>query len=104
MNPQVVRASKANLFLSDVFAKAFAGVNQVSVEYYDGDGSFGAAIGAGLGAGIFANTAEAAAGRKPVGTIHPAHTSLYEERYAAWKASLENRLQLLKQQETVLIS
>lgn len=104
MNPQVVRASKANLFLSDVFAKAFAGVNQVSVEYYDGDGSFGAAIGAGLGAGIFANTAEAAAGRKPIGTIHPAHTSLYEERYAAWKASLENRLQLLKQHETVLFS
>ncbi len=92
MNPKVVRASRANLFLSDVFAKAFSGVNQVSVEFYDGDGSYGAAIGAGIGAGIFANAAEAAAGREPVSSITPSHTSQYEEHYAAWKESLQAKI------------
>ena len=104
MNPQVVRASKTNLFLSDVFAKAFAGVNQVSVEFYDGDGSYGAAIGAGIGAGIYGNTAEAAAGRKPVGSIHPSNTEMYEDRYAAWKVSLTNRIEMLKQLEPVSVN
>jgi len=101
MNPQIVRASRANLFLSDVFTKAFAGVNEVSVEFYDGDGSYGAAIGAGMGAGIFASAAEAAAGRKPVGSIHPSHVGIYEERYAAWKESLQTRLNMLKKHEPV---
>lgn len=104
MNPQVVRASRANLFLSDVFAKAFAGVNQVSVEFYDGDGSYGAAIGAGMGAGIFSSAAEAAAGRKPLGNITPSHVGLYEERYAAWKESLQTRIEMLKSHEPVSVS
>jgi xylulokinase len=104
MHPQVVRASRANLFLSDVFTKAFAGVNQVSVEFYEGDGSYGAAIGAGIGSGIFANTREAAAGRKPIGHITPSHTDFYEERYAAWKESLEARIAMLKRQDAVLVN
>ncbi len=80
-----------------------AGVNQVSVEFYEGDGSYGAAIGAGIGSGIFSSVAEAATGRKPVGIIHPSHTDVYEERYAAWKSSLENRMEILKQQEAVSV-
>lgn len=104
MNPQIVRASRANLFLSDVFTKAFAGVNQVSVEFYEGDGSYGAAIGAGIGSGIFANTTEAAAGRKSIGQITPSHTDFYEERYAAWKESLEVRIATLKRQDMVLVN
>jgi xylulokinase len=104
MNPQVVRASKANLFLSDVFTHAFAGVNQVSVEFYEGDGSYGAAVGAGIGSGIFSSVTEAATGRKPVSTIHPSHTDVYEDRYAAWKSSLENRMEILRQQEAVSVN
>lgn len=104
MSPQVVRASRANLFLSDVFAKAFAGVNQVSIEFYEGDGSYGAAIGAGIGAGIFASAAEAASGRKSIDSISPSHTGLYEERYMAWKESLDNRIAILKQQEPVSVN
>ncbi|HCL05473.1 MAG TPA: carbohydrate kinase [Chitinophagaceae bacterium] len=104
MNPQVVRASSANLFLSDVFTKAFAGVNQVSVEFYEGDGSYGAAIGAGIGSGVFANTTEAAAGRKSVAKVAPSHSTLYEERYSAWKESLETRIAQLKQHEIVQVN
>jgi xylulokinase len=43
INPTVVRAGKANLFLSDVFTQSFANVSNTAVEFYEGDGSFGAA-------------------------------------------------------------
>ena len=51
-----VRAGRANPAVLD----------HVEVEYYEGDGSYGAAIGAGLGAGIFRNADEAAQNRKPI--------------------------------------
>lgn len=103
MHPQVVRASKANLFLSDVFATTFAGVNQLSVEFYEGDGSYGAAIGAGIGAGIFTGSSEAAAGRKSIDHVEPSHTSIYEERYAIWKDSLERKIAIMKQRNPVFV-
>lgn len=53
MNPTVIRAGKANLFLSDVFAETFVNITGVPVELYQNDGSVGAALGAGIGAGIF---------------------------------------------------
>ncbi|OYX91386.1 MAG: hypothetical protein B7Y76_14240 [Sphingobacteriia bacterium 35-40-5] len=49
--PTVIRAGKANLFLSDVFASAFVNATKAPVELYACDGSIGAAIGAGLGGG-----------------------------------------------------
>src|SRR5690606_11589963 len=65
--PSVIRAAQTNLFLSDVFSSSFANANQVEVEFYDGDGSFGAALGAGIGAGIFKSASEACRIRKPLG-------------------------------------
>lgn len=93
MNPAVVRAGKANLFLSNVFTKSFAGINNLSVEFYEGDGSLGAAIGAGVGAGIYTDAASAMKKRKPVGIIEPEHTAQYDELYEQWKALLEKQLQ-----------
>lgn len=92
MNPSVVRAGKANLFLSDVFAQAFADVNDVAVEFYEGDGSYGAAIGAGIGVGVFKNAEEASANRKPIGSIQPQQTEVYNELYDSWKQSLDMHL------------
>lgn len=92
MNPKVIRASKANMFLSDVFTQTFANANNVAVEFYDGDGSFGAAIGAGIGAGTFSDTASASKKRKPIGTVQPQHTDLYNELYEGWKELLQRKL------------
>jgi xylulokinase len=92
IQPAVVRASKANLFLSDVFTRAFATLNQVSVEFYEGDGSFGAAIGAGIGARIYASTKEAGSRRKPIGSIEPGKQENYETIYQEWKALLNQQL------------
>lgn len=90
--PNVVRAGKANLFLSDVFTRAFADLNQVTVEFYEGDGSFGAAIGAGIGAGYYASAKEAGSHRQPIATIEPGKPDLYEEIYQEWKKLLLEQL------------
>ncbi len=46
-----VRAGYANMFLSDVFAEAFANTSGATLELYDTDGATGAARAAGIGAG-----------------------------------------------------
>jgi xylulokinase len=92
MNPQVIRAGKANMFLSDVFTQSFVNTNNVAVEFYEGDGSFGAAIGAGIGAGIFTNAAAASQKRKPIAIAEPKQSALYDDLYENWKKILKNQL------------
>ncbi len=92
MTPQLVRAGRANMFLSPVFAQAFADATGVTVELYESDGSIGAALGAGIGAGIFATPEEAFHHQKKLSTVHPQNAALYNELYEGWKAQLENQL------------
>lgn len=92
MNPQIIRAAKTNMFLSDVFAQAFANANNVIVEFYEGDGSIGAAIGAGIGTGLFQDVGSATKNRKAIATIEPSHTETYNELYENWKYILERQL------------
>ncbi len=96
ITPLLIRANKTNLFLSDVFTKAFASVNNVSVEFYEGDGSYGAAIGAGLGAGIYINSTEAFSLRKPIEIIQPEQTDRYQSIYENWKTALNLQLNNFK--------
>lgn len=93
MTPQLVRAGKANMFLSPVFAQAFADATGVTVELYESDGSIGAALGAGIGAGVFATPEEAFHHQHKLGTVHPQNASLYNELYEGWKEQLEKQLQ-----------
>ncbi|MGJ7033761.1 xylulokinase [Niabella hirudinis] len=53
LQAKVVKAGKANLFLSRVFAEVFVNVTGLTLELYDTDASVGAAIGAGIGLGIY---------------------------------------------------
>ncbi len=102
MNPAIVRAGKANMFLSDVFTQSFANANNVAVEFYEGDGSFGAAIGAGIGGGIYTDVASASKMRKPIATVLPEQIELYNDLYENWKAALKN--QLHKNEEAIALS
>lgn len=104
VNPSVVRAGKANLFLSDVFTQSFANINNVAVEFYEGDGSFGAAIGAGIGAGIYTDAASASESRKPVATVEPVDVSLYDELYEQWKEILKNQMDTVSQTSALSLS
>ncbi|MES2278787.1 MAG: FGGY family carbohydrate kinase [Bacteroidota bacterium] len=91
MHPTIIRAGKANLFLSDLFTEAFVNVTGVPVELYQNDGSVGAALGAGIGSGIFASTEEAFSQIQSIQTINPT-TTAYEPVYQEWKGLLEQQL------------
>lgn len=90
MNPTLIRAGKANLFLSDLFTEAFVNVTGVPVELYQNDGSVGAALGAGIGSGIFSSPEEAFAQIKSIQTIEPS-TGVYEPVYQEWKTLLQQQ-------------
>jgi len=104
INPTVVRAGKANLFLSDVFTQSFADVNNTAVEFYEGDGSFGAAIGAGIGAGIYPNAETALQNRKAVGIVKPVLVKQYDELYEQWKERLNDQLNKINQRNPLSFS
>ncbi len=92
IHPSVIRASKANMFLSDVFTEAFVNATNTAVELYEGDGSVGAAIGAGLGAGIYKNIPEAFGQVSPIQKLVPQQASLYNGIYENWKKILLKQL------------
>lgn len=92
VNPKVIRAGKANLFQSELFANIFVNVTGVPVELYNNDGSVGAALGAGIGAGIFESPQEAFSNTKPLKIIEPNGEDMYEEVYHDWKNLLNKHI------------
>lgn len=92
MSPSVIRASHANMFLSEVFTEVFVNVTGVPVELYSGDGSVGAAIGAGLGAGVYSSQADAFKNMKKLKVVEPSAKTDYETHYSRWKDILLSRL------------
>ncbi len=95
MNPQLIRAGKTNMFLSEIFRNSFVNATGVPVELYESDGSVGAALGAGIGVGFFKQTLEAFNQRKVLDVIVPDKTDLYNELYARWKEVLDGHLESL---------
>lgn len=92
MQPKVIRAGKANLFLSNVFTEAFVNATNVPVELYNCDGSVGAALGAGIGAAIFTSEKEAFSNMQPLQLIEPTDVETYNDMYLNWKDLLEKQL------------
>jgi xylulokinase len=86
-----VRAGYANMFLSDVFAEAFANTTGCVVEMYNTDGAIGAARAAGVGAGIFSDHKESFRGLELVKKTEPdpEKVKAYGDAYANWKEKLE---------------
>lgn len=92
LNPTIIRAGKANLFLSDVFIESFVNATGVAIELYENDGSVGAALGAGIGAGIYKSYKEAFTNFKPLNKVVPTKVELYNELYKGWKELLQQHL------------
>jgi xylulokinase len=88
VRPSVIRAGKANMFLSEVFLDAFVNTLQVPVELFQTDGSAGAAIGAGYGAKVYATIEEAFVNSKPLQIIEPSGNNAYAPAYANWEDQL----------------
>lgn len=93
-SPKVIRAGKANMFLSNVFTEALVNAIGVAVELYDTDGAKGAALGAGIGQGFFSNPKDAFSNMKSIGLVEPTPhlVAQYAEVYAQWKAILDAQL------------
>jgi len=91
---RAVRAGRANMFLSPLFARAFADTSGAVVELYDTDGAQGAARAAGVGAGIFPTTRDAFAGLRACNRLEPDATTSarYREAYARWLDALSRRM------------
>ena len=104
IDPVVIRAGRSNLFLSDVFTEAFVNATNVEVEFYDGDGSFGAAMGAGIGAGIYTNAASAFSNRKPASFVAPGNSAVYDDLYQHWKDLLDERIKSIDKTGELLLA
>ncbi|MBQ9400118.1 MAG: carbohydrate kinase [Bacteroidales bacterium] len=95
LKPDVIRAGKANLFLSPLFRSTLSTLCDASIELFDTDGALGAARGAALGAGLYADAAEAFATLAKVDAVQPAPgwKDALEEAYTAWKKELKKSIQ-----------
>jgi xylulokinase len=91
---RTVKAGNANMFLSPLFAEAFATITGATVELYNTDGSQGAARGAGIGAGIYRSPEDAFTGLEPVRTVAPNKKlkKPYQAAYETWAAVLDRQL------------
>jgi xylulokinase len=93
LNPAVIRAGRANMFLSDVFTNSFVNTLNVPLELHNCDGSVGAALGAAVGAGIYKNAKEAFSKSKALKIVEPGPLAgLYDNLYEEWKEILFEKL------------
>jgi xylulokinase len=92
---RAVRAGRANMFLSPLFARAFADTSGATVELFDTDGAQGAARAAGVGAGLFPTMAEAFRGLRACERYEPdpATAAQHRSAYERWRAALDRHLQ-----------
>mgnify|MGYP001049092482 CR=1 FL=1 len=91
IDTKVIRAGKANMFLSPVFRETLAGITGATLELYDTDGSHGAARGAGVGAGIYSTFEEAFRSLKKLEEVSPdtSKAQEYEQAYQNWLKTLQ---------------
>ena len=94
LQPEVIRAGKANTFLNPVFRTSLATLTGARIELFDTDGSLGAARGAALGAGIYKDAREAFSTLSKLETVEPeaSWTPALEEAYGRWKLEVESAL------------
>lgn len=94
INAKVIRAGKANMFLSPIFRDTLAGISGATIELYNTDGSVGAARGAGVGSGYYKSFNEAFSNLKKLETIVPDNSKKaeYRDAYNNWKTELEKAI------------
>jgi len=94
INASVIRAGKANMFLSPIFRDTLAGITGATIELYNTDGSVGAARGAGVGSGYYKSFNEAFSNLKKLDTIVPdiSKRAEYQDAYNNWKTELEKAI------------
>ncbi len=94
LKPDVIRAGKANLFLSSLFRRTLATLTGARIELFNTDGALGAARGAALGAGFYKSREEAVASLRRLEVVEPVASDreALEAGYAAWCREVETKL------------
>ncbi len=94
IHTSVIRAGKANMFLSPLFRNTLAGITGATIELYNTDGSVGAARGAGVGSGYYKSFGDAFSNLTRLETIEPDKSMAgeYNDAYNRWKAELEKAI------------
>jgi xylulokinase len=93
IQPSVMRAGEANMFLSPVFCKTVASIAEVTIELYNTDGAQGAARAAAVGAGLVPSAKEAFRGLSCLRRVEPdVKRDEYVEAYERWRNSLDRVL------------
>jgi xylulokinase len=86
---KMIRAGKANMFLSPVFCQTLADISGAVIELYNTDGAQGAARGAGVGAGIYKDFKTAFEGLSKIETILPStDNKVLKVAYQNWEKEL----------------
>jgi xylulokinase len=87
IDPKVIRAGEANMFLSKVFRESLSTITGTAIHLYNTDGSIGAARGAGIGCGYYKSEKDAFDGLAELGITEPesSEMSRIEEAYLKWK-------------------
>jgi xylulokinase len=87
INPQIIRAGEANMFLSRTFRETLSGITGTEIHLCNTDGSIGAARGAGIGCGYYRSEKEAFTGLVTVGITEPdmARSKILDEAYHKWE-------------------
>jgi xylulokinase len=87
IDPKVIRAGEANMFLSKVFREVLSCITGTTIHLYNTDGSLGAARGAGIGCGYYHTEKEAFKGLTAVSVTEPDRlkSAAYERSYLRWK-------------------
>lgn len=94
INPQVIKAGKANMFLSSIFRETMANLTGVAIELYNTDGSLGAARGAAFGTGYFSSLKETFSTLEKADIVYPnpAKADIIEDIYQNWKLKLNQSI------------
>lgn len=87
---KIIRAGKANMFLSPVFSKTLANITGASIELFNTDGAQGAARGAAVGAGYYKSFKDAFGSLNKVNEILPEKKELKQstDAYERWLGKL----------------
>jgi xylulokinase len=94
INPSVIRAGNANMFLSPVFRQSLSDLTGAVIELYNTDGSQGAARGAGIGSGVYTSSREAFGSLEKITRVMPDLSAKGEIKaaYEAWLSELKKTI------------